>query len=73
MPSMATGTITNWNTNRGHGIISASDGRDFFLHHSQWREDFEPAKGDSVEFTEAVGKDRKPYARDVRKINDAEL
>lgn len=60
----------------GHGIISAGDGTagdgaNFFLHHSQWREEVEHAKADSVEFTQAVGKDRRPDARDVRKIDGA--
>ena len=60
---MATGTISHWNERRGYGFIQTAAASDFFFHISQWREDYEPAKGNTVEFTEAVGKDRRPYAR----------
>ncbi len=59
------GTIKFFKGDRGFGFVSTDDHREFFLHISQWVGGTEPVKGERVSFIEDVGRDRRPYARQV--------
>ena len=63
-----TGTVKFWNESRGFGFITTEDYRDLFMHASQWFEQNEPRKGDRVTFIEDVGRDQRPFARQVTRI-----
>jgi hypothetical protein len=39
--------------------------RDIYFHETQWAEHDEPRKGDKVTFIEDIGKDRRPFARQI--------
>lgn len=65
-----TGTVKFWNEGRGYGFLTTDDYRDVFLHASQWIENDNPRKGERVGFIEDVGRDRRPFARQVTRLSE---
>jgi cold shock CspA family protein len=63
--AMPDGTVKFYNEAKGYGFITCDDYRDIFMHISQWVHEYNPRKGDRVKFIEDVGRDRKPYARQI--------
>lgn len=59
------GRIKWYNSDRGYGFIRTADAREFFAHVSQVQGDYEPLKGDAVEFSIDRGKDGRPFARRI--------
>jgi cold shock CspA family protein len=46
-----TGTILQWNAERGFGFVQGSNGRNYFGHISKWDDEKPPVEGGVVEFT----------------------
>jgi len=65
---MATGTVKWFKNEKGYGFITADDGTDVFVHHSDIEgEGFKSLdEGDTVEF-EVIQGDKGPKATQVRK------
>lgn len=65
---MATGTVKWFNTTKGYGFVTAEDGTDVFVHHSDIQgEGFKTLdEGDSVEFEITQG-EKGPKAANVRR------
>ena len=65
---MANGTVKWFNTTKGYGFVTAEDGTDVFVHHSDIQgEGFKTLdEGDSVEFDITQG-EKGPKAANVRK------
>lgn len=65
-----TGIVKWYNKEKGYGFISANNGDDVFVHHSQIKEksnDKELSEGESVTF-DIVEKDKGPSAINVQKM-----
>jgi cold shock CspA family protein len=62
-----TGTVKFWKSDRGFGFITyGAYGDEIFAHISQVDEQCDdPQKGDQVEFIKDVGRDGRPYARQI--------
>ena len=52
-----TGKVKHYNDSKGYGFISIEGQEDLFFHKSNWKENYEPTKGDMVQFT--VGQSKK--------------
>lgn len=68
--SMHTGTIKWFDNERGYGFISANDGKDVFLHHSQVKEKGSSRdihEGQSVTF-DIINNEKGPSAINVQKM-----
>ena len=50
MENQKSGIISKWNPERGFGFIRLANGRDHFMHISQWLSDEAPAVGVHVLF-----------------------
>lgn len=61
----ATGTIKLYNEAKGYGFITCDDYSEIFMRISQWADENAPHKGQRVSFIEDIGRDRRPYARQV--------
>ena len=60
------GTIKWWNPNKGVGFIAIDELHDIFGHISQVPDDSDyPKNGDTVTFVEDVGRNGRPYARNI--------
>lgn len=67
---MITGVVKWYDTQRGYGFISANEGNDVFVHHSQIKEGNERKElheGESVSF-DIVEKEKGPQAINVQKF-----
>lgn len=67
---METGVIKWFDNNKGYGFISAMNGTDVFVHHSQVKEksnDKQLHEGEEVTF-DVVSKDKGPQAINVQKL-----
>lgn len=62
------GRIKWFDPHKGYGFITTDTGSEIFAHGSQFAAGTEPASHDKVEFTPAMGRDRRPYARSVKII-----
>lgn len=65
-----TGVVKWFDNDRGYGFISANDGNDVFIHHSQVKEkgnDKDIHEGEEVSF-DVVNKPKGPSAINVQKI-----
>jgi cold shock CspA family protein len=60
-----TGRVKTWIANRAFGFIETPDARSFFAHVSQVQGDWEPMKGDEVEFSPDLDKSGRPFARKI--------
>jgi CspA family cold shock protein len=64
------GTVKVWNFERGFGYIRASNGKDYFMHISNWMSDGNepPTAGQQVVFELGLGitKTKPPQATNVR-------
>jgi CspA family cold shock protein len=60
------GTVKFFNDEKGFGFITTEEGKDVFVHNSEFSEDVTLNEGDSVEFEVAQG-DRGPKAVKVKK------
>jgi CspA family cold shock protein len=61
-----TGVIKWFDSNKGYGFIQTDDVRDIFAHISQVANECpDPRKGDRVNFIEDIGRDGRPYARQI--------
>ena len=68
--SSYTGTVKWFNEEKGYGFISANDGNDIFVHHSQLKEnspDNSLHEGENVSFSIADGQ-KGPMAINVHKL-----
>ena len=63
------GTVKFWKESSGFGFVMTEDYREVFFHHSQWIENDEPRKGERVSFIEDLGRDRRPFARQVTRVS----
>jgi CspA family cold shock protein len=58
------GVVKFFRSDKGFGFVTLPDGRDLFLHTSEWNEQDDPCTGDHVTLIEGVGK-KGPIARQV--------
>lgn len=66
MSGRRSGTLVQWNDDRGFGFIRADDGARYFVHISDiGRIATRPRVGDMVQFSGRVGRDGRPVASDV--------
>jgi CspA family cold shock protein len=68
--SSVTGVVKWFDNEKGFGFISANDGRDVFVHHSQIKEkthEKDLHEGEAVSF-DTVEQDRGPMAVNVQKL-----
>ena len=63
-----TGTVKTWKERLGYGFLTTDDHRDVFFHITQWVENHAPRKGEQVGFIEDIGRDRRPFARQVTRV-----
>jgi cold shock CspA family protein len=56
------GTMTRWFPERGFGFVQTSDGKEHFCHVSAFSGEFEPIRGDKIEFEIEPGNDGRPRA-----------
>lgn len=67
---MITGVVKWYDSQKGYGFISANEGNDVFVHHSQVKEhsgNKDLHEGESVTF-DIVEKDKGPQAINVQKL-----
>lgn len=67
---MITGVVKWYDTQKGYGFISANEGNDVFVHHSQIKEGNgrkDLHEGESVSF-DIVEKEKGPQAINVQKL-----
>src|ERR1700712_5586645 len=65
-----TGTITDWNPDRGFGFLE-SDGQRIFLHTKDFKERHKvPEVGDVIQFELGADKQDRPCAQKARHVNE---
>jgi cold shock CspA family protein len=62
-------TVKFWKENGGFGFVMTEDCREIFFHATQWVEEDSPRKGEHVSFGEDIGRDRRPFARQVMRAS----
>jgi CspA family cold shock protein len=65
------GRVKFYNEARGYGFLISDDGRDLFLHISEWLDKLNyPCVGDKVRFLQESGRDGKLRAVKIELIKD---
>jgi len=65
------GRVKFYNEARGYGFLIADDGRELFMHISEWADQInDPTKGDKVRFLQECGRDGRPRAAKIELIKD---
>lgn len=65
------GRVKFYNEGRGFGFLMTDDGRDVFMHISEWVDLINyPSIGDKVQFIQERGRDGRPCAAKIELIKD---